>query len=76
MAIKFRPKVKGPKEDSGDMTFSMVNDPLADEATEVKIEEMPIIHPKRRGIFRLIIEPGSKPDEKESDSGAPPNLTI
>ncbi|WP_434109245.1 hypothetical protein [Paraburkholderia caffeinilytica] len=43
------------------VTFRMINDPLAMDAEEREIIKMPIVDGRRKGIFKLIVEPWPHP---------------
>ncbi len=56
MKGRFVRKVKG-EGGTGDKTFLMINDPLAEDVEERTIIKMPTVGGRRRGVFKLIIEP-------------------
>ncbi|MFM0162891.1 hypothetical protein PQR39_21065 [Paraburkholderia sediminicola] len=43
------------------VTFRLINDPLAMDAEEREIIKMPIVDGRRKGIFKLIVEPWGDP---------------
>ncbi|KPD18015.1 hypothetical protein ADM96_15665 [Burkholderia sp. ST111] len=43
------------------LTFKLINDPLALDAEEREIIKMPIVDGRRKGTFKLIVEPWADP---------------
>lgn len=59
--FKRKPRKVNDQDDTGNKTFLMINDPLAMDAEEREIIKMPIVDGRRKGTFKLIIEPWSDP---------------
>jgi hypothetical protein len=50
------------------VTFRLINDPLAMDAEEREIIKMPIVDGRRKGTFKLIVEPwGDPPSAKTAE---------